>query len=182
MPRKAQRLDEVHIAELRVALHKAIGNSSDQRFFYRLMCMLLMAEGFSPQRVADLLNEHGRTLERWRKRFLEQGVESLQAETSPGRPPRLSAEQMESVRRDMGAPPRLLGYPTDRWEGKWLQEHLERTHGVAISLRQCQRLLKRFRLERTGGRLADQPPAADDQVESAGSTSTTSPPRRRRDF
>lgn len=144
-PRKAQPMDSTSVAELRTAIRHKVQHSRDHRFLYRLFCVLLLAEGHGPQQVADWLGEHARTLERWRKRFQDKGVDGLLDETSPGRPPKLEREQLEAVAADLEQPPYVFGFGADEWAGKLLCEHLSQRYDVSISLRQCQRLLKQLR-------------------------------------
>lgn len=134
------------VAELRTAIRQKVQHSRDHRYFYRLFCVLLLVEGHRPQKVAEWLGEHARTLERWRKRFVEQGTEGLREDTSPGRPPKLKPEQLHAVSGDLNQPAHLFGFSSDKWQGKWLREHLKRSYKVDISLRQCQRLLKQAKL------------------------------------
>ena len=140
-------MDSTSIAELRTAIRHKVQHSRDHRYLYRLFCVLLLAEGHGPQQVADWLGEHARTLERWRKRYLEKGVDGLVDETSPGRPPKLEREQFAAVAADIAQPPYVFGFSADRWQGKLLCEHLRQRYEVQISLRQCQRLLKQLRDE-----------------------------------
>ena len=144
-PRREVQWEDLHVANLRTRLHDSLNGSRDQRYLYRLVSLLLMAEGIAPQRLAEMLGESDRTLERWRRLYLEEGVDALREESSPGRPPKLSRDQLASLRSELARPPRLLGYDADRWRGRLLQEHLRELYGVEISLRQCQRLLKQFR-------------------------------------
>ena len=141
-PSKVQPMGGAVIAELRTAIRHSVQHSRDHRFLYRLFCVLLLAEGHSPQKVAEWLGEHARTLERWRKRYQEQGTEGLRDDTSPGRPPKLRPEQFNAVMHDLTRPAYLYGFSTEKWQGKVLKEHLARNYDIDISLRQCQRLLK----------------------------------------
>ena len=148
-PRKPKPMDSTSVAELRTAIRHKVQHSREHRFLYRLLCVLLLAEGHGPQQVAEWLGEHARTLERWRKRFLDKGVEGLLDETSPGRPPKLEREQFEALAADIEQPPYVFGFSAEVWQGKLLCEHLTQRYGVNISLRQCQRLLKQLRSEQT---------------------------------
>lgn len=145
-PSKVIPLNGISVAELRTAIRQRVQHSRDHRFLYRLFCVLLLAEGHSPQKVAEWLGEHARTLERWRKRFAEQGTEGLQDDTSPGRPPKLTPEQLNDVLGELKQPAYRFGFSSDKWQGKLLREHLKQRYQVDISLRQCQRLLKQAKL------------------------------------
>lgn len=138
-------MDTSEIAKLRNAVRQHVSASREQRFCYRALCVLLIAEGHRPNQVAEWLGEHTRTLERWRKRFVDNGLEGLMDETSPGRPPKLSSEEWKRLQVDLGQSPLNLGLEGRKWQGKLLQVHLANRYGIEFSLRQCQRLLKQYR-------------------------------------
>jgi len=129
------------VAELRTAIRHKVQHSRDHRFLYRLLCVLLLAEGNSPQKVAEGLGEHARTLERWRKRFQERGTDGLRDHPSPGRPPKLGPKQLNAVKHDLTEPAYLFGFSSENWQGNILKKHLRQNYSVDISLRQYQRLL-----------------------------------------
>ncbi len=133
------------IAKLRSAVRQHVSGSRDQRFCYRALCVLLIAEGHRPNQVAEWLGEHTRTLERWRKRFIDNGLDGLIDETSPGRPPKLSSDEWKRLQLELSKPPTTYELDGKKWQGKLLQAHLSRHYNIDFSLRQCQRLLKQFR-------------------------------------
>lgn len=138
-------METSEIAKLRNAVRQQVSASREQRFCYRALCVLLIAEGHRPNQVAEWLGEHTRTLERWRKRFVDNGLDGLIDETSPGRPPKLAAEEWKRLRAELAHPPTNYGLEGKKWQGKLLKEHLGRHYGIDFSLRQCQRLLKQYR-------------------------------------
>jgi transposase len=138
-------MDTTEIAKLRNAVRQHVSASREQRFCYRALCVLLIAEGHRPNQVADWLGEHTRTLERWRKRFTDNGLDGLMDETSPGRPPKLSHDEWQQLQKELAEPPTHFGLDGKRWQGKLLQSHLSKRYGIEFSLRQCQRLLKQSR-------------------------------------
>jgi transposase len=138
-------MDTSEIAKLRSAVRQHVSASREQRFCYRALCVLLIAEGHRPNQVAEWLGEHTRTLERWRKRFVDNGLDGLMDETSPGRPPKLSSEEWKRLQLELGQPPTNFDLDGKKWQGKLLQAHLARRYGIDFSLRQCQRLLKQYR-------------------------------------
>ena len=135
---------ETQIAQLRDAVRKQVGKSREKRACYRAFCLLMILHGQRVSDVAEALGEHTRTLERWRKRFNEQGLDGLLDDTSPGRPARLSDQAMASLASDIEVPPSHLGLQGEQWRGKQLQQHLNERYQVDLSLRQCQRLLKKL--------------------------------------
>ena len=136
----AEASKERHIAQLRDAVRKQVGKSREKRACYRAFCLLMIFHGQRVSDVAEALGEHTRTIERWRKRFLEQGLDGLLDDTSPGRPSRLSDQAMAELARDIETPPCKLGLSGVQWRGKQLQQHLVAQFRVDLSLRQCQRL------------------------------------------
>ena len=132
------------IAQLRDAVRKQVGKSRERRACYRAFCLLMILNGQRVSEVAEAMGEHTRTLERWRKRFNEQGLDGLLDDTSPGRPSRLSDQAMAALAKDVESPPRELGLNGDQWRGKQLQQHLTEHYSIDLSLRQCQRLLKKL--------------------------------------
>ncbi|MCB1775505.1 MAG: helix-turn-helix domain-containing protein [Gammaproteobacteria bacterium] len=138
-------MDTTEIAKLRNAVRQHVSASREQRFCYRALCVLLIAEGHRPNQVAEWLGEHTRTLERWRKRYTDNGLDGLIDETSPGRPPKLSHEEWQRLQQELAEPPTAFGLDGKRWQGKLLQSHLSEHYDVDFSLRQCQRLLKQAR-------------------------------------
>lgn len=138
-------MDTSEIAKLRNAVRQHVSASREQRFCYRALCVLLIAEGHRPNQVAEWLGEHTRTLERWRKRFTDNGLDGLMDETSPGRPPKLSGDEWKRLQSDLSQPPTIFGLEGKKWQGKLLQTHLAERYGIDFSLRQCQRLLKQYR-------------------------------------
>ncbi len=135
---------ENQVALLRDAVRKQIGHSREKRACYRAFCLLMIIQGQHISDIAEALGEHTRTIERWRKRFNEQGVAGLLDNTSPGRPSRLSDKNMARLKQDIQSSPRAFGLDADQWRGKQLCAHLADHYQVELSLRQCQRLLKKL--------------------------------------
>lgn len=142
-------MDTSEIAKLRSAVRQHVSASREQRFCYRALCVLLIAEGHRPNQVAEWLGEHTRTLERWRKRFVDNGLDGLIDESSPGRPPKLSNDEWKRLRAELAEPPATYGLEGKKWQGKSLQTLLSKNYGIDFSLRQCQRLLKQYRQRQT---------------------------------
>lgn len=139
--------ERAEIGQLRQAVRKKVHGSREQRACYRALCLLLIFQGQKASQVASLFGEHTRTLERWRKRFLENGLEGLTDETSPGRPCRLDDSTQQELANALRQRPRDFGMDGQHWQGRHLQQLLKQHYQVDFSLRQCQRLLKKLRAE-----------------------------------
>lgn len=140
-----RRLEIEDRPALVAALEQAARQCRAARLVYRLYSLLLVAEGFSCYRVAGWLGRDPRTVERWVRRYREEGVEALgDGEDRRGRRASLADAQLERLREDLKRSPQAFGYRGE-WCGRLLAGHLKLRYGVALGLRQCQRLLRRLR-------------------------------------
>jgi transposase len=135
---------------MRIALQQEIARSEESRYDHRLHGLLLVSAGQSCRQVAELLGEHGTTVQRWVRRFEQRGLEALREGERSGRPSVLDAGQWRKLQGDLRKTPRDFGIPATLWEGPVLSEHLRRHYGVPLGVRQCQRLFRRmgFRLRK----------------------------------
>ena len=85
--------------EAQVRRHKAPRSLSD-----RCRMVLLCAEGLQSKEVAQRLGVHEHTVGKWRRRFVQDGIEGLTDEYRAGRPRTVSDAQVAQV---MG----LSGFP-----------------------------------------------------------------------
>jgi transposase len=127
--------DDIEGLRIEIAL------THDVRYLRRLYATLFLSSGNTAQMVGDALGEHPRTIQRWAKRFAVEGVEGLRSKKPSGRPPMIDAELKARLIVDLRNPPNSFGYTTARfWYPKLLGEHLQRAYGIALSLRQCERV------------------------------------------
>ena len=139
-----RKLAPGHAQEIR-GLIKALGQCSpEQRLDHKLHCTLLVAEGRSCYEVARWFGESPRTLERWVLAFGRGGSKGLEPRGGRGRPARLNAAALGELALDLSAEPARFGYAARQWSAKLLMQHLASRYQVGLSLRQCQRLLRRL--------------------------------------
>jgi transposase len=127
---------------MQLALQQEILRSDEARYDHRLHGLLLVTHGLSCYDVAGLLGQDPRTVERWVQRFEARGFAGLHEGERPGRPRRLEPAQWEALQRELRRTPRSFGYAQNLWDGKLLAHHLRHAHGVALGVRQCQRLFR----------------------------------------
>jgi len=136
----------------RALLQQEINRHQDARYDHRLHSVLLVASGLSCEKVARLFGDSPRTLVNWVRRFDGKGLTGLAEGSHPGRPTRLTAEQLEEVRSLVRQPPTAARVDANLWDGKTLRVCLRKRYGVHMSVRQCQRLFglvaTRYRLRR----------------------------------
>ncbi len=131
---------------LRAASRRLAQRANAAGLMRRLDAVLLLLYELSPRDVAHWLGESERTLQRWKKRFHEKGVEGLKHIRHSGRPPRVPANILHELFADLSRPPTAAGYPATEWRGRLVQQHLKTRYKIALSLRQAQRLLQKFRI------------------------------------
>src|SRR5207302_6995459 len=88
-----------------LGLQQEIQRSEESRYDHRLHGVLLVAQGITCPEVAQLLGDAPRTVEYWVRRFERKGLAGLKEGQRPGRPSRLSAEQVQEVNRVLRAKP-----------------------------------------------------------------------------
>ena len=139
-----------------LALQDEIRRSEESRYDHRLHGVLLVAQGMTCPEVARVLGDAPRSVEYWVQRFEKQGLGGLLEGERSGRPRRLSDKQMESINRVLRRSPREAGLNRNLWDGKTLSLWIEQQYGVAMGVRQCQRLFGQlgFRLRKPRPALA----------------------------
>lgn len=130
---------------VRQSIRAAVKTSHDQHLLHELHCVLLVGLGRSCHEVADWFGDSTRTIERWVGAFNRCGVAGLCAHRPGGRTPRLPADTAQRVAFELKQSPCVCGFPDARWGGRLLMQHLQAHYGVTMSLRQCQRTLRRLR-------------------------------------
>jgi transposase len=155
--RKLQVRDAAVMAE---AIREEISRSEESRYEHRLHGVLMVAQGMNCYEVGRWLGEHSTSVQRWVKSFERRGFAGLREGVRPGRPSRISPGIMGKLQRELRRAPRHLGYEQTLWDGKLLSEHLRRRHGVAMKVRQCQRLFRElgFRLRKPRPEVAQADP------------------------
>lgn len=126
-------------------LQDEIRRSEESRYDHRLHAILLVAQGLSARETADWLGDAARTVELWVHRFQKSGLEALHEVHRPGRPSRLSPEQIAQVQTVLSSIPAEAGLIADAWDSNTLSIYL-RSLGVRLKPRQCRNLLRQWNL------------------------------------
>jgi transposase len=131
-------------------LQQEIQRSEESRYDHRLHAVLLVAHGITCPDVARLLGDAPRTVEYWVGRFQQQGLDGLLEGKHPGRPSRLTPEQLAGVNRALRDTPALSGMSANLWDGRTLSAWIDKEYAVHLGPRQCQRLFRQlhFRLRK----------------------------------
>jgi transposase len=148
-----------------LGLQQEIHRSEESRYDHRLHGVLLVAQGMTCPDVANLLGDAPRSVEYWVRRYEAQGLGGLAEGERPGRPRRLNDEQMAAVGRVLRSKPSDAGMRVNLWDGKTLSAWIEKTYGIELKVRQCQRLFRQlqFRLRKPRPLLAKADPERQKQ-------------------
>ncbi len=89
------------------------------------------------------------------------GLAGLIEGERPGRPKRLDEIQMKEINRVLRGQPSDAGMRVNLWDGKTLSAWIEKTYGLQLGVRQCQRIFRQldFRLRKPRPVLAKADPA-----------------------
>jgi transposase len=139
-----------------LALQDEIRRTDESRYDHRLHAVLLVAQGMTCRQAAAVLGDAPRTLEYWVRGFERDGLAGLHEGSRPGRPRRLTEEQLKAIGQVLRNPPEDVGLTANLWDGKALCAFLRREFGVDLGVRQCQRLFKSlgFRLRKPRPQIA----------------------------
>jgi transposase len=143
-----------------MALQDEIRRNDTSRYDHRLHGVLLVAQGMTCPRVAQLLGDSHHTVVNWVRRFESDGLSGLTEGQRAGRPSRLDDEQLAWVQAALRASPTQFGLSTHLWDGPTLSQFLDQELGVKLKVRQCQRLFRQlgFRLRKPRPQVAQSDP------------------------
>lgn len=160
-----------------LALQDEIRRSEDSRYDHRLHGLLLVAQGMSAREAALLLGDAPRTAEYWVRRFEERGLAGIMEGERCGRPSRLSKKDLALINTALRKRPTDYELAGNLWDGKTLSAFIRAKCGIALGVRQCQRLFRQlgFRLRKPRPVIATADPDAREAVKK-----TASPGRKRR--
>ena len=124
----------------RIVSEKA--DRGDKKYVYRVSIVNLMLSELSPREVSCCCGYSIRTLQSWLKKVDEAGWETLRTKKQPGRPSRLTNQQMEEIKTSIEEGPEKSGYTT--WDGPSLSDYIQTKYGVTYGVRASQKLMRRM--------------------------------------
>jgi transposase len=111
-----------------------IRRTRDARLARRLMAVLQVLDGASPQQVARLMGVSRRSVYGWVQRLSQQGdPEALADRARSGRPPLLSARELKHLRWLLARPPQQFGFVCTEWTMAVLRAQLQREGRQEVS-------------------------------------------------
>jgi transposase len=88
------------------------------------MILLSKNEGLSARKIARRLGVHRHTVEDRINRFNESGIEGLKDIPPPGRPPKITEEEKETIFKTALGKPNEFGLPYSSWSARKLRDYL----------------------------------------------------------
>lgn len=134
----------------RLALQSIILRTTPARALSRAQALLWLAEGKSPEEVADVLNITRQTVYNWIRRFEREDFADIASRIldSPrsGRPPTAKGIIDPIIAEVIDRDPRQYGYHYTNWTASLLQIYLAQEHGIKVSRYSVSRAIDRLEL------------------------------------
>ena len=118
---------------------KIMSSSEDTKYLMRVFTVILVLSG---SKVSELSGMTKDAAVFDFKIVDEEGFEGLRNKKIPGRPPRLSDEQLAALDLAIQSDPKDYGFKT--WDGPALSKYIEATFNVTIGVRRCQELFRKL--------------------------------------
>jgi len=120
--------------------------SRDEMESRRLLAAQDLQTGLSQSQVARKHGVSRTTASRWSRALSGTGVESLRKRRAPGRPSRLTADQLKDLTDTYRAGPRAAGFDSDRWTTKRFAGAIFARFGVRYDPDHAGRIMHRLGL------------------------------------
>jgi transposase len=139
-----------------LGLQDEIRRTEEARYDHRLHAILLVAQGMSSRKAAELLGDSPRAVQYWVRHFEDQGLGGVVDNERPGRPRKLLKKQYDAISTALRKSPREFGLNVVLWDGKTVSTFIREVYKVKLSVRQCQRMFRQlgFRLRKPRPKLA----------------------------
>lgn len=116
---------------------------SNANMWKRAYIILLSAQGYTVPQISLQVGLHPINVRKWIHRFNRYGLSGLQSGKSPGRPPRFTDKQKQTIVQLAQVSPSYLGLPFHRWSLQRLREYLIRSGVVdTISAETIRQILR----------------------------------------
>jgi transposase len=123
----------------------------------RLLAAQDLQTGLTQSHVAKKYGVSRTTASRWNRALSGKGVDALRKRRAPGRPSRLTADQVKAIMEIYQAGPRAASFETDRWTTARFAEAIFARFGVRYDPDHAGRIMHRLGLRerRKTRRIAD---------------------------
>ncbi len=136
MPARVYKTDK---EQLLAEGKRIVSSTDDSKFQHKVEMVNLVLGGMTPSALSEFVRESKNTITLWVKTADEKGFEALRVKKQTGRPAKLASEDIVSIRAVLEEDdPQKYGYNV--WDGPSLSAYILKKYGVALGVRQCQRI------------------------------------------
>lgn len=134
-----ERLTDITVDDLR----KALESVEDKTPAQRLLAAIAYKNGITQSELAEWFDVERKTIYNWLTRLEEQEFETAALDDDrPGRPRKLSEEQLDELESVLQNPPTEAGFDAPAWTTELLQEFIRVRFEIDYSRPSCRRLMK----------------------------------------
>jgi len=112
----------------------------------RLAAASELLNGTKQSQIARRFGVSRTTASRWQRSIVVKGMDGMRKRRSTGRPSRLTADQVDTIRAMYREGARAHGFATDRWTTGKLAEAIGRSFGIRYDQDHVGRLMHKFGL------------------------------------
>ena len=106
--------------------------------------LLIGRDGKRRQEAADICETSLRAVYVWQEEYRRNGIDGLRSGEHPGRPSRLTQEEMESLAELVEGGPEAAGLDTGRWTAAMISDEIFTRFRVRYSASQVRRILHKL--------------------------------------
>lgn len=142
-----QKLTILEPKKIERQINALINKDPESKFIYRLcsLKMFINDPEASSEKLGKIMQASPRTIANWIHAINHSGtISTLRDKDKPGRRAALTDEQMLELQNDIQQHPSAVGLTANLWDGKTLSHHIEKTYGIKIQVRQCQRIFRKL--------------------------------------
>jgi transposase len=140
-----QKLEVKNAESVKAVIQEYFVKNEEARFIHRLHGILLLLDKpeNTCQTVSSLFGKCHTTLANWVNKLNQTSdIESLRSVKNSGRPPKLSIEQKEELKKILQEFPEKVGITANVWDGKSLSHYIKIKYAIDLKTRSCQDLFK----------------------------------------
>jgi transposase len=160
MERKTRWFNKPDLQNLKEAITQS-WKDKEVRLWKRLKAVWMYLQGFSPDAISNSLDVGRRSLFYWMERYQADGIEGLQEGDHPGRPPGLSARELERLPEIIDSGPIAYGFSSGVWTSSRVGYVIQEEFGKSYHKDHIRKILHQmgFSVQRPTKTLAKADPA-----------------------
>jgi len=110
--------------------------------YLRFRSWELHQKGWKQNQIAEALGVNQCTVSKWIRKASTQGISALHTKKAPGPQPKLSPENITTLKKHIQAGAQYHGYPDNIWTNSRIQKVIVELFGIDYSVQHVGRLLK----------------------------------------